>query len=369
MSEPKNFKDRLDPALFRRLAEAVARRAPLDVEAFLADLEAAGAYAQPLKARISTAARCLHERLPPYDRSLDALVAAAPSLGMWENLVLTEIVQRYGQHDLERSMAALRALTPHGTGEFAVRPYINRDPERVLRLLHAWAQDEDEHVRRLAAEGTRPRGVWMEHIPAFRRDPRPVIALLERLRADPSLYVRKAVANNLNDISKDHPQLALEVAARWRAEGDPRTDWIVARGLRTLLKRGDASAHRLQEREQGAPVVVERFELDPLEAVIGGEIALGCALRCEATEPTAVAVDYRLHFARPRGRASAKVFHWSRRVLAPGERLSLRARRALADLSTRRHHPGAHRVELLLNGVPVAEARFELRAAAPAETV
>lgn len=364
--ESKNFKDRLSPALFERLGRELARHTLLEVPDFLADLEARGAYALPLKDRVHAAAEALVNHLPPYERSVEALILAAPAVGMWENWVLTDIVQHHGLGHFELSVDALRRLTPHGTGEFAVRPYINRYMERMLPVLHAWAEDENEHVRRLAAEGTRPRGVWMEHVPAFRRDPAPVVALLDRLRADPSLYVRKAVANNLNDISKDHPRVALAVAARWRQDGDPRTDWIIARGLRTLLKQGEGQAQGLVGRQQGVAVRVASFEVEPGRPRIGGEIRLSCALVSEVAGPTPIALDYRLHFFRPGGRSSAKVFQWSRRTVGPGERLSLSARQALRDLSTRKHHPGAHRVELLINGVALAEAGFELL---PAEGV
>lgn len=362
----RNFKERLDSALFRRLGEAVAAHAALDVPRFLDSIRAEGIYDQELKARIHTAARALHRLLPDYPASVGALIAAAPSLGMWENLVLTEIVQRYGVDHFELSVDALRRLTPHGTGEFAIRPYLNRYTERMLPILHTWTQDDNEHVRRLAAEGTRPRGVWMEHIPAFRADPAPVIAILDRLRADPSLYVRKAVANNLNDISKDNPDIALAVAARWRQDGVPVTDWIVERGLRTLLKAGVGAAHGLVSRPQGAAVAVSAFEVSPSDPVLGSEVLLSANLRSEAAEPLAIALDYRLHFARPSGRSSAKVFQWTRRTLAPGEQLALRTRQHLRDLSTRKHHPGLHRVELMVNGVVVAEARFTLRAASGA---
>lgn len=360
---PKNFKERLSPALFRGLAQAVAAHAPLDIARFLSEIDREGIYEQELKARISTAARVLHGLLPPYAQSVDALIAAAPTVGMWENLVLIEIVQRHGLDDPDRSIEALRRLTPHGTGEFAIRPYINRYMDRMLAELMVWTTDDNEHVRRLAAEGTRPRGVWMEHIPAFRADPAPVIRILERLRADPSLYVRKAVANNLNDISKDHPELALQVATRWRAEGHPHTDWIVARGLRTLLKQGEARAHALLDRAQGLALQVEHFGVTPVDPVIGGEVHLDATLRSELDEPAALAVDYRLHFARPSGRSSVKVFQWTRRMVEPGERLALRTRQALHDLSTRRHHPGLHTVELSLNGLVVASTTFTLRAA------
>lgn len=357
------WKERLGPALMRGLGEAVRAELPLDLEGWLADLDAAGLYDQELMSRVQGAAAALGPRLPAYAVTVPALIRLAPRVQFWENLVLCAYVQQHGLDDPDTSIGALRALTPHGTCEFAIRPYINQHMERMLVELAAWTQDPDEHVRRLAAEGTRPRGVWMEHIPAFRADPRPVLALLERLRADPSLYVRKAVANNLNDISKDHPELALSTARRWLEGGDPRTAWIVNRGLRTLLKSGDAEAHQLLGRPQGLDVEVARFALSPTDPRIGEEIVLSTTLRNASDEPVALILSYRLHFARPGGKAASKVFQWTRRELAAGEALSLQTRQALRDLSTRRHHPGAHRVDLLINGVPAAEAGFTLRPA------
>lgn len=357
------WKDRLSPALMRGLGEAVRAELPFDLEGWLAALEGGGLYDQELMTRVRGAAAALGPRLPAWREAVPGLIRVAPRVQFWENLVLCAVVQQHGLHDPDTSIPALRALTRHGTCEFAIRPYINTYMERMLVELDAWTQDPDEHVRRLAAEGTRPRGVWMEHIPALRADPRPVLALLERLRADPSLYVRKAVANNLNDISKDHPELALSTARRWLEGGDPRTAWIVNRGLRTLLKRGDATAHHLLGRPQGVDVEVSRFALAPADPRVGEEITLSAGLRNEADQPVALILSYRLHFARPGGKVSARVFQWTRRTLAPGEGLTLQTRQPLRDLSTRKHHPGAHRVELLINGVPAAEAAFSLRPA------
>lgn len=358
------WKDRVNPALMRALGEAIAGAwSPFPVEQWLETVVAAGAFSLELKDRMAVASRALGPLLPPFREAAPVLVAAAPGQPMWAGLVLTGFVEIYGIEDPDVAVSTLAELTKHGTAEISIRPFIHRDPEHLLPTLHRWAADPDEHVRRLAAEGTRPRGVWVMHLPAFRRDPRPVVALLDRLRADPSLYVRKAVANNLNDISRDHPDIALATAARWRRDDNPRTNWIIERALRSLLKAGDAEAHAIVGRPQGVAVQVEAFHAEPSRIAIGDHAEFSAMLRSHADVATIVAVTLRVWFQKVRG-TSPKVFDMGRVRVAPAGVLSVSLRRSFADHSTRTHRPGPHRVEILVNGVPSGEVVLDLVAAA-----
>jgi 3-methyladenine DNA glycosylase AlkC len=264
--------------------------------------------------------------------------------------VLTSYVEQFGLDDFEVSVEALKELTKYGSSEFAIRPFIIKYQDRMLPILHTWAEDANEHVRRLAAEGSRPRGVWTQHITAFRKDPRPVIKLLDRLKADQSLYVRKAVANNLNDISKDHPDLVIETAIRWKKSGNEHTDWIVKHACRTLIKSGDQRVFPILGFDRQPKLKVAEFSVTPQKIKIGGAARLECRLKSTAKESQKLVIDYKVHFARSGGRAAAKVFKWTEKALPASGELNLATRHKFVDGSTRTHHAGKHTIQLLVNG-------------------
>jgi 3-methyladenine DNA glycosylase AlkC len=314
-----------------------------------------------LKDRIATLARHLHHFLPTdYSRTVDILIAVAPELGGWGNWVLTGCVERYGLDHLEDSIRALEELTKHGSSEFAIRPFMIRYPDRMLEVLDRWADDPNEHVRRLAAEGSRPRGVWVQHIEAFKKDPRPVVNILDKLRADESLYVRKAVANNLNDISKDHPQIAIKTARRWRKDKNRHTDWIIKHGCRTLIKQGHPDIFPLLGFTASPEIEVAGFRTKPKRVTIGQEMQILFDLVSKAKQNQKLVIDYRVHYIKSGGKLSSRVFKLTQKTLAPGETVPVTTSHSFVDRSTRKHHPGTHRLELLVNGVGSGTAEFRL---------
>jgi 3-methyladenine DNA glycosylase AlkC len=241
-------------------------------------------------------------------------------------------IQDYGLPAYDESMAAMHRLTQAFTAEFCIRPFITMYPQ-TLGQLREWATDPNEHVRRLVSEGTRPRLPWATQLPQFRQDPEPVLALLERLKDDPSEYVLRSVGNNLNDIAKDHPERALEIAAAWM----PRP--VVRRGLRTLVKAGDPRALAILGYRPGAARA--RAEL-PATLAIGQRLRL--VVEVESDAP--VMVDIVVEFVRSRG-VGRKVFKGAE---LPGSG-TVRRTVSFEQLSTRRVYPGIHRVSVQLNGV------------------
>lgn len=200
-----------------------------------------------LKERIRKISTVLGECLPPrYEDALGILYAIDSYCTGFPYLFFPDFVEVHGQalEHWELSMQALERFTSKSSAEFAVRSFLLRDPKRMMEQMTKWAGDSNEHVRRLASEGCRPRLPWGQALPVFKRDPEPVLAVLELLKADTSLYVRKSVANNLNDIAKDHPQLVIQTAARWQGN-NPHTDWIIRHGCRTLIRKAVPEALRL----------------------------------------------------------------------------------------------------------------------------
>ena len=245
-------------------------------------------------------------------------------------------IAAYGLPAYGASMAAMYDLTKVFTAEFCIRPFIVEHPQTMARL-HEWAADPDEHVRRLVSEGTRPRLPWAQRLPAFIADPTPVLELLELLKDDTSEYVLRSVGNNLNDISKDHPGTAVEVARAWA----PGRDALVRRGLRTLIKAGDPDA--LAVLGYSSSDVRAVAELPP-EIRIGERLPVTLELRGHGR----VLVDIAVHFVKANGSTSPKVFKGAE--LDVDGTAVLRRNISFAQHSTRRHYPGAHRVYALING-------------------
>jgi 3-methyladenine DNA glycosylase AlkC len=256
------------------------------------------------------------------------------------------------------SMELLKALTKRFTAEFAIRPFLREHPEATLELLRSWTGDPDENVRRLVSEGTRPRLPWAERVPVLLRDPRPGLALLEALKDDPSPYVRRSVANHLNDVGKDHPERLLAVAKRWGRGAGPERERLIRHALRSLVKAGDADALALLGFGAQARVNLTDARVRPARVRLGETVEFTATLA--ATSGIRLLIDYRIHFQKANGKTSPKVFKGTTMELANGETRAWRARFAAIPRSTRVLYPGRHRVELLLNGNVVFLGDFTL---------
>lgn len=313
--------------------------------------------------RVRHIADALRPALPAdYGAALDVITVMAPQLTHgFQAVAVTEYVARYGQHDFDRSMDALAALTRFGTAEFAIRPFLALDADRALATMAGWTASDDEHVRRLASEGARPRLPWAARVPALKADPTRAAPILEALKADSAIYVRKSVANHLNDIAKDQPDWLLDRLADW-PQDDPHTAWIIRHALRTLIKQGEPRALALIGVGHGAAVTIGKFVVEPAVVRLGERIAISVDIASTAAENQPLVVDYRVHYARGGGKTAAKVFKWKSFDLAAGESAALRISQVIRDFSTRRHHPGQHGVELIVNGETMGASGFELLA-------
>ena len=323
------LKHQYGPQIPRRIAAMLhSVAASFDAEGFVHSA-LCGYEELDLMARGRHMADILRQYLPAdYRHALEILLASLgekighiEGQGMAPFLYLPHVmfVARYGLDHFEESMHAQYELTQRFTAEFSIRFFIERHPQATLARLRQWANDPNHHVRRLVSEGTRPRLPWAQRLRDFQRDPAPVLALLELLKDDPSLYVRRSVANNLNDIGKDHPALLTATAQRW-------------------LQGASAEQH----------------------AQIGGKIRISLQLHNHTASTQALMVDLRIDYIKANGAASPKVFKLKALQLAPGEAAGLQKQISLADMTTRKHYPGQHQVALLLNGQPVPLGSFQL---------
>ncbi len=356
------------PQAIARMVAAVHPR--FDVDAFLHDA-LTGYDALALMPRGKHIARVLQRHLPPdYGEALGILLASidqphgrAPGLSLASFLFLphTVFVAEFGLADFDLSMQAQHTLTQRFTAEFSIRPFLQKHTEATLEKLMEWTTDPSEHVRRLVSEGSRPRLPWASRLPAFQRDPTPVLALLERLKDDPSLYVRRSVANNLNDIGKDHPDVLAATANAWlRDATTPERRWIVQHALRSAVKRGEAGALTALGFGASADVLIGQPGITPARAVVGGTLAVAFDVTNNTAKPQRVLVDFAVHYVKANGQSRAKVFKLKTLDLAAHETQRVGKTISLAEMTTRKHYPGTHRVDAILNGRPQVLGSFEL---------
>jgi 3-methyladenine DNA glycosylase AlkC len=355
------FKNAIDAAAVDRIARFVG--GDWDREGFRTRaLE--GLDALELKARVVQVADALRAQLhPDWPVALDQILADLPpeptdtddltgSMGLWP--VLTA-VERHGLAHPERSLEALGRLTPFWSAEFAVRPYFAADPARMVRWVERWSTDANVHRRRLASEGSRPRLPWGIRLQCRIDEPTAVLPALTRLRDDPSAYVRRSVANHLNDIAKDHPDVVLAVARDW-LPGTPTTGKLVRHALRTQIKAGSPAAYRLLGLEPFVGGIA--FHAGPAEITVGEALDLELTLHPDREQR--VRIDFGLHHRLASGDLSPKIFHWTERTVRAGRPLTLTKRYVLREVTTRRLHAGRHAIDVRINGVASDPIPFDL---------
>jgi len=359
MAEP--LKNYLDRNVVRSLARDLRRaHATFSERAFVRE-SSEGLDELELTARGWRIADALRRHLPAPFSEAAAIVRAAlgPELdrtdafgmAIFRYLPYVFFVQKYGLDAVEPALELQYELTKRFSAESSIRAFLVRYPDRTLRQLQRWTKDPNVHVRRLVSEGTRPRLPWAPRLRAFQADPAPVLGLLERLRDDPERYVQRSVANNLNDISKDHPDLAIATCARWLERPTSGRRWIVSHALRSLVKQGHRGALALLGAGHTPEVKIERVRLTPRRARLGDTLKFELRLASTGAAAQSLVVDYRVHFVKSDRKTSPKVFKLKKLELAPHASVELRGRVSLAPMTTRRHYPGRHALDLVVNGV------------------
>jgi len=256
----------------------------------------------------------------------------------------------HGGEHFDAVMRANYEITKRATSEFSLRTPLRDHTAATLRELKSWATDPNVHVRRCVSEGTRPRLPWSFRLKTFQDDPTPVVALLEILKDDPVEYVRRSVANNLNDIAKDHPDIVVEVSRRWWTDGDNNRRRLVRHGLRTLIKEGNPGALDVLGYGPNSPAEVAGVSIEPTLVDIGGKVQIEVSVNNPSAESCGALIDLRVHFVKANGSTNPKVFKGSELVIDAGESALVRKSISLAQHTTRTHYTGEHTVEVLING-------------------
>ena len=308
-----------------------------------------------LKQRMRHIAKTLHRFLPfSYVEQLEVLKPVSAGFGSFEAMFFQDFVEVYGLDNFEASMQALAVFTIDSSSEFAIRQFILKDEEKTMAQMQLWAQSENEQLRRLASEGCRPRLPWGIALERFKKDPAQVLKIIELLKFDTSLYVRKSLANSLNDISKDHPQILRDFVAK-NYGVTKELDWICKHAARTLLKRADSATLKLFGLHAMNDIQILDFTHD--ERVKRGEkLHFSFTLASHGMLGT-LRLEYAIWYLRPNAKRSKKVFMLFQNKIETKQK-SFAKEQSFRDMSVRKHYAGEHYLAIVVNGKELLKSKF-----------
>ena len=357
----ENLKDNYNKAYIQRVALEVSKQyRPFNKLKFIKLVLNSSWEELELKDRMKRIRFSLHECLPiEYNQAIEVILASSHSFGSFEGMFFPDFVETYGieKKHWNTSLNALEELTKFSSSEFAIRPFIIESPERIMKRMLKWSESKNYHVRRLASEGCRPRLPWSIAIPIFKKDPGLVLPILENLKNDPELYVRRSVANNLNDISKDNPEIVLKIAKRWFGENE-EVDWVVKHALRTLLKKGNQDALKLFGYGSVSSVRVSSISLPKKPILIGNALEFSFSLECK--KESKLRLEYVIDYMKSNGKHSSKVFKISERTFNKGEH-QISSKQSFKQMSTRKHYSGVHYISVIVNGIRKEKYEFKVK--------
>jgi 3-methyladenine DNA glycosylase AlkC len=311
-----------------------------------------------LKARMNHIAVMLHKFLPgSYRENIKILKPVSSHFNGLQHMVFPAYVELYGMEDFGTSMSALEHFTSSSSSEFAIRPFIKQSPNKAMQQMETWAESPDHHVRRLATEGCRPRLPWAMALPRFKNDPHPVIKILEKLKDDESDYVRRSVANNLNDISKDNPEMVIAIAKDWLGK-DPETDWVVKHACRSLLKQGEPELMAVFGFEEPGHISIQDFTVQDIVG-IGEKLKFSFKLQTQQESLGKLRIEYAIDFMKHNGLQKRKVFKISESGNS-SQKKEICREHSFKLISTRKYYPGTHGIAVIINGHELIDDAFQL---------
>lgn len=357
-----SFKDWFNAARYTDIADQLAAAEPrFDRKLFL-KITLDGIAERELMARLNQTSIAADAALPGSfaDKLAVLRKIAAPEGNTFVGIWYSDFVGQFGLKEPRKSLAALRYFTQFGSAEFAIRTFILRAPQTTLKEMIKWSKHSNEHVRRLASEGSRPRLPWGKRLGFLVGDPCPTRPILNNLCADDSLYVRKSVANHLNDISKDHPDYVLDVMSSWNQQ-NLHTAWISKHALRTLIKKAYPPALKFMGFGRTPKLSAINLALGAKTLRLGQRLSMSLEITSQSSRPQPLLIDYVVHYVKASGATSPKVFKWKEVTLGPKSSLTLTKQQLIRNFSTRRHYSGEHRIDVQINGRTLATTRFILK--------
>ena len=367
MAEP--LKHLYNDIFFKTLVNAMNGVLPAFQEKqFLRDIHSDGWERKELKERIRHVAGVFHAHVPgTFSKQVvltEKIIASLRKQHTAEQglawIFLPEFVERYGIEEPDTAIPFFEFLTQFVSCEFAVRPFIMRYEKRMMKQMLAWATHPDHHVRRLASEGCRPRLPWAMALPVFKKDPSSVLPVLEKLKADPSEYVRRSVANNLNDISKDHPELVLQIGKRWMGNNEA-TDKIIKHACRGLLKKGNATALSLFKLS-AVDCTLSPVKLAKKTVRIGEDLMFTFELRHSGKKTLKLRIEYGIYYLKSNGKQNRKLFKLTENQFEAGTAHVFSKKQSFLNRTTRNHYPGMHAISIVVNGKEYEKISFKVTA-------
>ena len=369
MSESTAMKHAYGPQLAQRMARSIQNCTSRFSEKDFVAAATNGLEELELKGRIAHLATALHEHLPgkyaDHLRLLHQLLPAPSpaSKGTYDYgyhlWPWATYIENYGLDHPAISLDALEAITQRFTAEFAIRPFFLADPDRVLARARSWAVNECFHLRRLASEGLRPRLPWGIQLKPLVVDPSPTLPLLRTLRADPEDYVYRSVANHLNDISKDHPELVIAELTAWNKHPTEHLPYITRHALRGLIKGGHSEALALLGYDP-PQLKRTRFTLSATTVQLGTPLSVEVTCHSSSSRSQRIQLDLQLDLVRANGKRGIKVFKGKEIELPARGTVTCHQTLTLKPVTTRRYYNGPHVLRVQGNGENLGEATFEL---------
>ena len=311
-----------------------------------------------LKQRMRHISQALHKFLPGnYQHVLEILKPVSSRCSGFEYMFFQDYVELYGLDEYELSIPALEHFTKHASSEFAVRPFIIKYPEKMMAQMSKWASSNNHHVRRLASEGCRPRLPWAMALPQFKTDPQPVIKILTKLKNDENESVRRSVANNLNDISKDNPEIVTEIAKQWSDESR-ETDRLIKHACRTLLKSGNAETLKLFGFHKPEHIKVENLKTQK-SVNMGSSLVFSFMLQSQHGKLGKMRIEYAIDFMKNNGKQARKLFKIAESDYRATEK-SVTKKHSFKTITTRKYYAGNHDIAVIVNGHELARENFVL---------
>lgn len=361
------LKDLYSPSFYNKLSEALLKTVPgFKKEEFLSKIFTTDFELKELKERMKHTTTVMHQFLTDnYQQNVHLINKTIGQLrldGVGDDglayMFLPDYLETYGIDFFQESAEALELVTQFVSCEFAVRPFILKYQDQMISKMREWSLHPNHKVRRLASEGSRPRLPWAMGIPYLKKDPSSILPILENLKLDDSEYVRRSVANSLNDIAKDHPQLVIEIAKKWSGIST-QTDAIVKHGSRTLLKQGHSDILKHYGLNDDG-ISLSNFKLLSPTVTIGDRILFSFTVRNENLEERKVRLEYAVYYKKQNGQNTKKVYKISERQYLPGSEIEIIRAQKFVLITTRKFHPGDHQISIIINGSEKEKLSFEL---------
>jgi 3-methyladenine DNA glycosylase AlkC len=367
VTEKRLFKDLYSVEFYDHLANVLAELLPpFNKKKFKAQIFDHTWSELELKQRMRHTTLVLHRFFPAdFNEAatiIESLIVALRSKKVKESgleyMFLPDYIEVFGINDFQTSVKLLAFVTQFTSCEFAVRPFIIKYGDRMLDQMCKWSLHDNHHVRRLASEGSRPRLPWAMALPALKKDPSPILPILENLKRDGSEYVRRSVANSLNDIAKDHPDVVIGIARKWKGISR-ETDGLIKHACRTLLKGAHPEVLSLYDLNSGE-ISLSSFKIITPKVKIGNNLAFSFILGNSGKKAQLVRLEYAVYYLRQNGQLSKKVFKISERQFRPGEKAEISRNQSFRLITTRTFYPGKHKLSIIVNGQELKLDKFEL---------